>query len=75
MPDEEKIRREGIRLLEEYSVMLKDIPEGEETHYVTELRNKMRDDGKPVKKKEFREKLRRIAPRWEENYVVAEKGR
>jgi len=72
--DKEKIEKEGMKLLEEFSEQLKDIPETNETHYVLDLKNVTREDKKGIVKKNFRKKIRRIAPRWEENYVVAEKG-
>ncbi|OYT54032.1 MAG: Asp-tRNA(Asn) amidotransferase GatCAB subunit C [Candidatus Altiarchaeales archaeon ex4484_2] len=73
--DREKIRKDGLKLIDEFSEMLKEVKETDETHYVVDLKNVTRDDGKPERKKEFREKMRRIAPRWEDNHVIAEKGR
>lgn len=70
----EKVRQEGIKLIEEFSRMLENIPETNETHYVTDIKNVIRGDGKAILKEKFREKLQRIAPRFEEGYVVAEKG-
>lgn len=72
--DEEKIKRDGIKLIEEFSKMLEKIPETEETHYVVDLKNVTRKDQKPTRKREFPDRMRKIAPRWEEGYVVAEKG-
>jgi len=74
MLNEEKIKEEGIKLIEEFSRMLEKVPETEETHYVIELKNVTRDDREPVKKKEFPKNLKKIVPRFEEGYVVAEKG-
>ena len=74
MPDEEKIKGEGVKLIEEFSRMLEKVPETEETHYVVDVRNVTRKDGKPVKKKKFPKNLRNIVPRQEDGYVVAEKG-
>ncbi|MBN2015021.1 MAG: Asp-tRNA(Asn) amidotransferase subunit GatC [Candidatus Altiarchaeota archaeon] len=74
MLDEEKIREQGIKLIEKFSEMLKDIPETEETHYVVDLKNVTRKDKKAIKKKGFDEKMKKIAPRWEDGYVVAEKA-
>ncbi len=73
--DREKIRRDGMKLINEFSEMLRDVEETEETHYVVDLKNVTRVDGSPRRRKEFRERMERIAPRWEDNYVVAEKGR
>ncbi|MEM2918757.1 MAG: Asp-tRNA(Asn) amidotransferase subunit GatC [Candidatus Altiarchaeota archaeon] len=72
--DKEKIQKEGIKILEEFSEQLKNLPETKETHYVLDIKNILREDKECVLKKNFREKLKRIAPRVEENYIVAEKG-
>ncbi len=74
MIDKEKVRQEGIKLIEEFSRMLENIPETNEMHYVAEMKNVTRKDEKPILKEEFRGRLKRIAPRFEEGYVVAEKG-
>jgi aspartyl-tRNA(Asn)/glutamyl-tRNA(Gln) amidotransferase subunit C len=74
MVDEEKIRQQGIVLIEKFSKMLENIPQTEETHYVIDQKNVTRQDGEPIKKKDFQEKLKKNAPRWEEGYVVAEKA-
>ncbi|RLI87925.1 MAG: Asp-tRNA(Asn) amidotransferase subunit GatC [Candidatus Altiarchaeales archaeon] len=74
MLDEVKIRKEGMKLIEEFSRELEKIPETEETHYVVDLKNVTRKDETVVGKKNFSKKLKKIAPRWEEGYVVAEKG-
>ncbi len=73
--NKDKIREEGLKLIEEFSEMLEDVPETEETHYVIDLRNVARDDGKPRKRKDFQKKMEKNAPRWENNYIIAEKGR
>ena len=74
MSDEAKIRKEGMKLIEEFSRMLEKIPETEETHYVVDLKNVTRKDGEITEGGNFSTNLKRIAPRWEEGYVVAEKG-
>ncbi len=74
MLDEKKIREQGVSLIERFSVMLEKIPETEETHYVVDLKNVMREDGKSIRKRDFDKKMERIAPRWDEGYVVAEKA-
>ena len=74
MIEREKIKKEGIEIIEEFSRMLENIPEIVETHYVVDIKNVKRDDGKPEKKQGFRENMQKIAPRWDEGYVVAEKG-
>ena len=74
MPDKDKIKKEGIRLLDEFSEALKNVPETKETHYVVDMKNVWRQDKKPKKTKDFRKKMRAIAPKMEEGYVVAEKG-
>ncbi len=72
--DKEKIRKEGVKILEDFSEQLKNVPETKETHYVLDIKNVMRADKKGVMKKNFREKMKKLAPHWEDNYVVAEKG-
>lgn len=74
MLDEEKIKKEGIALLEEFSKALEGVSDTEETHYVIDLKNILRRDGPGVRKEDFPGKLRKIVPRFEEGYVVAEKG-
>jgi|GEM_PF-550175 len=74
MLDEKKIKEQGIRLIEEFSRMLEKIPETEETHYVVDLKNVTREDRKAVKKKDFDKKMKKIAPSWNEGYVIAEKA-
>jgi predicted Asp-tRNA(Asn)/Glu-tRNA(Gln) amidotransferase subunit C len=74
MLDEKKIREQGIKLIEEFSRMLEKIPETGETHYVLDLKNVTRKDEKAVRKKDFDKKMKRIAPKWEDGYVVAEKA-
>jgi aspartyl-tRNA(Asn)/glutamyl-tRNA(Gln) amidotransferase subunit C len=74
MADGERIREQGIKLIEKFSEMLKKIPETEETHYVVDQKNVTREDKDPVKKKGFREKLEENAPRWEDGYFSAEKA-
>jgi aspartyl-tRNA(Asn)/glutamyl-tRNA(Gln) amidotransferase subunit C len=74
MIDEEKIRKEGIALLEEFSRELEGVPDTEETHYVLDLKNVLRSDDEGVKKEDFPDKFRKIVPRFEDGYVVAEKG-
>jgi predicted Asp-tRNA(Asn)/Glu-tRNA(Gln) amidotransferase subunit C len=74
MVDQEKIKAEGIKLLEEFSERLKGVPESEETHYVVDLRNVWRPDGKPKRCEGFRERLSKLVPRFEDGYVVSEKG-
>ena len=72
--DKDKIQRDGVKLLEEFSRMLSGIKETKETHYVVDMKNITRDDKPPVEHKGFRDKLRKNAPKWEDNYVVTEKG-
>jgi predicted Asp-tRNA(Asn)/Glu-tRNA(Gln) amidotransferase subunit C len=73
MIDREKIKSEGVGIIEEFSRMLAGIPETVETHYVVDMKNVTREDGKP-EKQDFRGRLQSLAPRWEEGYVLAEKG-
>ena len=74
MLDAEVIRRQGVALIEEFSSMLEGIPPSSETHYVVDMKNVWRKDGKPVKTEGFRDKLAKNAPKMEDGYVVAEKG-
>lgn len=74
MLDEEKIKKDGIKLINEFSKMLERVPETEETHYVVDLKNVTREDKKAIRKEDFPEKFKKIVPRWEDGYVVAEKG-
>ena len=74
MIDSEKIKKEGIGIIEEFSRMLADIPETVETHYVVDMKNVTREDGEPERKGDFRENMRKIVPKWEDGYVVAEKN-
>lgn len=74
MLDEEKIRKEGFKLIEEFSRELECVPETEETHYVMDVRNIVREDAAPVRKKDFPEKFKKIVPKWDEGYVSVEKG-
>ncbi|ODS38842.1 MAG: hypothetical protein A7316_06980 [Candidatus Altiarchaeales archaeon WOR_SM1_86-2] len=71
--DEDKVKKDGIKLIEEFSRMLMGVDEVEETHYVVDLKNVTRK-GKKSAKKDFRERLKGLAPRWKDNYLVAEKG-
>jgi predicted Asp-tRNA(Asn)/Glu-tRNA(Gln) amidotransferase subunit C len=72
--DAKKIQTEGIKLLEEFSEKLKKVPESVETHYVLDMRNVWRTDGKPIHREGFRKKIEKLSPRFEEGYVIAEKG-
>ena len=74
MADAQKIQSEGVKLLEEFSEKLKDVRPTEETHYVVDIKNVRRKDGKAVPHKGFKEELKRLAPRFEDGLVMAEKG-
>jgi predicted Asp-tRNA(Asn)/Glu-tRNA(Gln) amidotransferase subunit C len=74
MLDTVKIQKEGVKLLEEFSKELETVPETAETHYVLDVRNVCRKDGPGVKIDSFPLDLKKIVPRWEEGYVVSEKG-
>ena len=74
MVNPEEIKKEGVKLIEEFSEKLAGLPQSEETHYVVDLRNVTRPDGKSKKNKDFPKKLEKIVPRFEEGYVVTEKG-
>ncbi len=74
MADQARIEAEGVKLLAEFSEKLKGVPETGETHYVVDLRNVRRKDGEPRRCEGFRERLAKLAPRFEDGYVVCEKG-
>jgi predicted Asp-tRNA(Asn)/Glu-tRNA(Gln) amidotransferase subunit C len=74
MVDADKIHAEGVKLLDEFSQRLKDVPETRETHYVIDLKNAWRPDGKALMHEGFRDKLKKLAPRFEDGYVICEKG-
>ena len=74
MLSEDKIRKEGLALLEDFSKELANVPESEETHYVVDLKNIVRPDCAGNKKEEFPGKFKRIVPKWEDGYVSVEKG-
>ena len=74
MLDREKIRTEGVALLEEFSKELEKVPETAETHYVLDVRNVCRKDGPGVKTESFPQDMKKIVPRWEDGFVVSEKG-
>ena len=72
--NQDKIREQGIKIIEEFSRKLSGVPETKETHYVVDMKNVTRADAKAVQWEGFREKLKRLAPKWENNHVVSEKG-
>ena len=72
--DRNKIQRDGVKLIEEFSKMLSGIEETKETHYVVDMKNITRKDKEPVDCKGFRDKLKKNALKWEDGHVVAEKG-
>jgi len=72
--DRDRIRREGVKLLDEFSSMLANVKETRETHYVVDMKNITREDGEPRECAGFREKIKRNAPLWEGNSFIAEKG-
>ena len=74
MVDEEKVKQQGIALIEKFSKMLDATPQTEETHYVVDQKNVTRKDGPPREKNDYKERLEKNAPRWEDGYVVAEKA-
>jgi len=74
MLDRDKIKKEGVKIIDEFSKALEGVPETGETHYVVDVANVWRPDGKPKDCKGFRDKLEKIAPKMEDGYVVAEKG-
>jgi len=59
MPDREKIQKEGLALLEEFSKELENVPETTETHYVLDIRNICRADGPGIRAESFPNDLKR----------------
>ncbi len=73
MKELDDVKRSAERILEELSSLLADI-ELKEKYYVIEEKNIYRSDDKP-KKKNFKEELRKNAPRMdEEGYIITEVG-
>ncbi|HDN83082.1 MAG TPA: Asp-tRNA(Asn) amidotransferase subunit GatC [Candidatus Altiarchaeales archaeon] len=73
MIDKKKIEVEGIKLIEEFSKILEKIPEIEETYYVIDLKNILRDDKAAKLDDSFHGKLLRLAPKKDDGYIIAEK--
>ena len=74
MLSEEKIIKEGLALLAEFSKELERVPETEETHYVVDLKNIVRSDGAALVKEGFPAKFQKLVPKWEDGFVSVEKG-
>ena len=72
--DSEKIKNEGVKLLEEFSKALEGASDSSETHYVVDLKNVWRKDGAPNHQKEFGEKFKKLAPKTKDGFIVCEKG-
>lgn len=70
MPGKDEIKKEGIKIIEEFSMMLSDIPETSETHYVVELKNVWRADGKPADCEGFRKKFLANAPETKDGFLI-----
>lgn len=75
MPDKEKILSEGKKLLDEFSKSLEDVPETDETHYVVDLKNVLKQDGKGSSDPSFPKNFEAIAPKWDFGYLKVEKKR
>jgi len=75
MPHEKRLLEEGKKLIEEFSQALKDVPDTEETHYVADLKNVTRPDGKGSCDPQFPGKFEKLAPKWDYGYVKVEKRR
>ncbi len=71
---QEKIKEEAEKVLEELSLALGEV-ELEETYYVLEEINVLREDSTPSEKREFRKLAFKNAPmKDEEGYFIAEVG-
>ncbi|MCS4542281.1 MAG: Asp-tRNA(Asn) amidotransferase subunit GatC [Euryarchaeota archaeon] len=58
----EEIEKRGEELIKEFSEAIADVKEEVETYYVSELVNVVRIDSEPVQKKDFKDKMLKIAP-------------
>jgi len=72
--DAEKIKRDGVKLLEDFSKKLEGLPDTDETHYVVDVKNVWRPDEGAKPTKDFREKMKKNVPKMQDGYVVCEKG-
>ncbi|GEM_PF-2405237 len=72
----EKIKKEAEEIINKFSEVLERFNlEMEESYYIIESRNVLRDDEAVESNPEFREKFLKIAPKVnKEGYVVVEKG-
>jgi len=72
--DPEDVKREGVKLLEEFSEKLDSVAESKATHYVVDMKNVWRPDADPEVCEGFSESLKELAPKFKDGYVVTEKG-
>ncbi|AIJ06401.1 aspartyl/glutamyl-tRNA amidotransferase subunit C [Methanocaldococcus bathoardescens] len=72
----EKIKKEAEEIINKFSEVLEKFNlEMEESYYIIDSRNVLRDDEAIESNPEFREKFLKIAPKVnKEGYVVVEKG-
>ena len=72
----EKIKKEAEEIINKFSEVLEKFNlEMEESYYIIESRNVLREDEAVESNPEFREKFLKIAPKVnKEGYVVVEKG-
>ncbi|XRP97389.1 Asp-tRNA(Asn) amidotransferase subunit GatC [Methanocaldococcus sp. 16A] len=72
----EKIKKEAEEIINKFSEVLEKFDlEMEESYYIIDSRNVLRDDEAIESNPEFREKFLKIAPKVnKEGYVVVEKG-
>jgi len=76
--EKERIKEDGMKLIEEFSEMLSKIPQSDEVHYVIDIKNITRQDtendtGNSDKSK-FKDAFEKNAPHYEEDYIIAEKA-
>jgi len=72
--DKEKIREEGIKIIEKFSKVLSGIKEeqSDATWYVVDLNMVTRSDAEG-RDNCFRDKMKALAPKWEENSIKVDK--
>ncbi|WP_456471500.1 Asp-tRNA(Asn) amidotransferase subunit GatC [Methanocaldococcus sp.] len=71
--DLERLRREALIIIEEFSKVLdKYNLDEEESLYIIDKKNVLREDKE--EKTNFREKFLKLAPKTKDGYVVVEKG-
>ncbi|WP_456482103.1 Asp-tRNA(Asn) amidotransferase subunit GatC [Methanopyrus sp.] len=68
------ILKETMDLLEEFAERLEDVDTEDETWTTSEKPRRFREDDKPRRDREFKEKMLENAPKSDDGYVVAERA-